>query len=95
MILSISVAAGLIKAKVIDKYLVPVLKDSGLSSKVFGWGDWQDGLCSGKLPDRSVSAFFNSGRVAPCISEPHTHRYGIDLPERVFKTALCGAFGDS
>jgi len=32
-----------------------------------------------------------SCKIVPCISEPHTLIHGIDLPERVFKSALSGA----
>lgn len=78
------------KAITINEFLLPVLK-SGLSYKLYGWGDWPSGMCGGVLPDDKVCAFFNSGKVAPCISERHTRSYGIDMPERAFKVALCGA----
>jgi spore maturation protein CgeB len=29
--------------------------------------------------------------VGPCVSAKHTQQYGIDIPERAFKVALCGA----
>ena len=38
-----------------------------------------------------MRGFLGSGRVAPCIAEPHTLKHGIDVPERMFKAALCGA----
>lgn len=77
------------KAMTIDKYLFPVLKPP-ISFKVHGWGDWPKGLCSGGLPEDQVTPFFNSGKVAPCVSERHTQQYGIDIPERAFKVILCG-----
>lgn len=78
------------KAKTIDQYLIPLLKNNNRSYKLHGWGDWPNDLCSGRLPEDKVCEFFNSGKIAPCISEMHTHQYGIDIPERAFKTALCG-----
>lgn len=77
------------KAKNIDKYLLPLAAVEPV--KIMGWGDWPDNTCSGSIDDNAVPAFFGQCRVAPCVSEPHTSVYGIDLPERVFKTALCGA----
>lgn len=82
------------KAKTIDAYLLPALTElskRNFKSSVRGWGDWPDGVCGGPLPEDQANEFLNSGRVAPCISEAHTHSHGIDVPERVFKTALCGA----
>lgn len=79
------------KGKSIDKYLIPALNDARISKTVHGWGDWPVGMCLGELPDSEVRGFLNSGRVGPCISEPHTLEYGFDLPERLFKVALCGA----
>ena len=78
------------KGKSIDKYLLPVLRDGRITSKVYGWGEWPDNLSLGSLPDSDVCRFIASGRVAPCVSEPHTQTYGFDVPERMFKAALCG-----
>lgn len=77
------------KAKTIDKYLLPLL-NSKLSYKLHGWGDWPSNLNVGPLDDNLVVDFLNSGKVGPCISEQHTHDFGIDIPERAFKLALCG-----
>lgn len=79
------------KGRTIDAYLVPILKSGEVSYKLHGWGDWQPGLCSGPLAEDGASSFLNSGRVGPCISEEHTHTWGIDIPERAFKVAACGA----
>jgi hypothetical protein len=79
------------KAETIDAFLTPVLEDTRISHKLYGWGSWSPGICSGILPEDRVTSFFNTGRVAPCIAEKHTHTSGIDVPERVFKVALCGA----
>lgn len=80
------------KAKTIDAFLLPMLNEAkkrNISWSVRGWGDWPNGICGGPLPEDSANEFLNSGRVAPCISELHTHSHGIDIPERVFKAALC------
>lgn len=76
------------KGLTIDEYLIPVLRQTNY--KLYGWGDWQPGICSGILAEDQASKFLGSGRVGPCISEQHTHGYGIDIPERAFKVALCG-----
>lgn len=79
------------KGITIDEYLVPLLSRNDISFKLHGWGDWPANLCSGRISDDQIVNFFNSGRVGPCIAEKHTHSHGIDIPERAFKVALCGA----
>ena len=78
------------KAKTIDSYLLPVLNSFRGKWKLYGWGDWPEGMSSGELPQHEVNEFYNTGRVAPCISEIHTHTHNIDIPERVFKACLAG-----
>lgn len=78
------------KGRTIDTYLLPILKNNKYSNRVYGWGDWPSGICSGVLSDDRACEFLNSGLIGPCISEQHTHQYGIDVPERAFKVALCG-----
>lgn len=79
------------KAINIDKYLLPILKDT--NSKVYGWGGWK-GLpfYKGKANDSIVNKLFSSAKVCPSVVEPHTTRYGIDIPERMFKVPLGGGF---
>jgi len=77
------------KGLIIDAYLIPFLQQSN-NYKLHGWGDWPSNICSGILAEDQVNRFLGSGRVGPCISERHTHEYGIDIPERAFKVALCG-----
>ena len=81
------------KARTIDSYLlktVEYLKEHSKTYKVHGWGDWPKDTCSGALSEDKACEFLNSGKIAPCIAELHTHQYGIDIPERAFKAALCG-----
>jgi hypothetical protein len=78
------------KAISINEFLLPLLQGGQVSYKLHGWGGWPNGICGGILPDDRVCSFFNSGKVGPCISEKHTRTYGIDIPERAFKVALCG-----
>lgn len=78
------------KALTIDRYLIPMLKDPNIRYKLHGWGDWPSGINSGQLADDKANEFLNSGKIGPCIVEQHTTEYGIDIPERAFKVALCG-----
>lgn len=77
------------KGIVIDAYLIPLLRHIK-NYKLHGWGEWPPHICSGVLAEDKVCQFLGNGRVGPCISEKHTHEYGIDIPERAFKVALCG-----
>lgn len=77
------------KAQTIDKYLLPVF-DSGCKCRIAGWGDWHARYNIKGLDEGLENEFFNSAKVAPCISEIHTYNTGIDLPERYFKTVLAG-----
>lgn len=79
------------KARNLDRYLLPVVRDKSLRMSVFGWGDWPAGICRGGIDDSDVPAVLASARVGPCVVEPHTTKWGIDLPERLWKVALCGA----
>jgi len=79
------------KATGIDAYLLPVLRDKTISHMVYGWGNWPSDLPVNRIEDDRVPGFLASCRIVPCISEPHTLIHGIDLPERVFKSALSGA----
>lgn len=79
------------KGITIDAYLMPLLREKKLSYKLHGWGEWPAGVTSGILAEDQACQFLNSGRIAPCIAEQHTHAHGLDIPERAFKVALCGA----
>lgn len=77
------------KAININKYLVPVLLST--KSQVYGWGGWQKFPKNrGKIATADVSKLFSSAKVCPAVVEPHTSRYGIDIPERMFKVPLGG-----
>jgi hypothetical protein len=78
------------KGITIDKYLKPIYDDASIDLQIHGWGDWWPNACKGILPEDKANIFFNSGKVAPCISERHTQQYGIDIPERCWKVVLCG-----
>lgn len=77
------------KAITIDMFLLPILRQN-IKFKLHGWGDWPAGISSGILAESQSNAFLNSGKVAPCVSEKHTHTHGIDVPERTWKVSLCG-----
>jgi len=78
------------KAITMDSYLIHALKTLGKSFVVHGWGDWPQDICSGGIADDMAADFLNSGKIGPCSAEKHTHLYGIDVPERMFKVAACG-----
>jgi hypothetical protein len=79
------------KAMNIDKYLLPVLKRT--KSQVYGWGGWKGmPFYKGQAKDDMVNRLFSSAMVCPSMVEPHTTRYGIDVPERMFKVPLGGGF---
>ena len=76
----------------LDKYLVPLFKK--YNYKCFGWGGWE-GICESKeLPDNTDvdRKLFSSAKICPAICEPHTTKYSIDWPERIFKIPLCNGF---
>lgn len=78
------------KSKSMDKYLLPLF-DGTLSYTISGWGDWDKKYNVRHATDLEIPNILASAKVGPCISEPHTHQYGIDVPERVFKVIMSGA----
>jgi len=78
------------KAQSIEPFLFPILNNPRIKSKVMGWGQWPERYEVQPCPETEGNAFLNSGVIGPCISEPHTHQWGIDVPERVFKVAAIG-----
>ncbi|MBD3407206.1 MAG: glycosyltransferase [Candidatus Lokiarchaeota archaeon] len=76
------------KAINIDKYLEPARKKFGMT--IYGWGGWNK-RSGGPISDDRVVKLLSSAKICPCIHEPHTSTYGIDIPERVFKVPLCGS----
>lgn len=77
------------KAINIDKYLLPVVKR--FNSIWYGWSGPQ-GVWKGKVSDEeTVRKLFSSAKICPTIVEPHTTKWGIDIPERIFKVSACGA----
>lgn len=79
------------KGKNLDRYIVPLLQHGRLRTEVYGWGNWPRGLSRGGIDDADVPGLFCRARTCPCVVEPHTTQWGIDLPERLWKVALCGA----
>jgi hypothetical protein len=79
------------KSQAMDNYLLRVFRDPSITSMVYGWGGWPADIYKGQIPDQDVPKLLADCKVAPCVSEPHTIHWGIDLPERVFKAILSGA----
>lgn len=77
----------------LNSWLVPVLDLFPNHVAVYGWGGWNDKSYYKGVLDSGDSGckFLSSAKVCPCICEPHTSVYGIDIPERFFKVALCGS----
>ena len=73
------------KAKNLDQYILPLFKKFNI--KVYG-SDWK--LGGGLISDDDIRKLFSSSKIGPCVHEPHSAVYGIDIPERVFKVPLCG-----
>ena len=78
------------KANNIDKYLMPLAKACKSRIKIHG-RDWPHNAGATPIDDDAVVGFYNRIKIAPCIAEPHTTEWGIDLPERLWKASLCGA----
>jgi spore maturation protein CgeB len=76
------------KAINMDRYLVPVMRKH--KSIWFGWSGPKD-LWKGQADQNKVTQLYHSAKVCPVVVEPHTTKYGIDMPERIFKAAACGA----
>lgn len=76
------------KAINLDQYLLPVAKK--YKTMWYGWSGPAN-LWRGQAEAGQVVRLFNSARVCPAVVEPHTTLYGIDIPERIFKIAACGA----
>jgi spore maturation protein CgeB len=72
------------------EWLDPILKKYK-NHTIYGWGGWENTKFNyqGQINTKDMVSLFNMTRICPAISEPHTHTYGIDIPERIFKTALC------
>lgn len=82
------------KATNLARFLLPLFGDRSYRIEVRGWGSWPAAIRAAPIPiddDAAVVALLRRARVGPCISEPHTCTYGIDVPERVWKVALAGA----
>lgn len=78
------------KAMTLDKYIKPLIKK--FNCAIYGWGNSWGKFGNGEIKDSDVNSLYSSVKIAPAISEPHTQVYGIDLPERVFKASIAGAF---
>lgn len=76
------------KAINLDNYILKAMDMFGGSW--YGWSGPKK-FWKGKLQEDKVNTFFCSAKVCPTVVEPHTSKYGIDMPERIFKLAVCGS----
>jgi hypothetical protein len=85
------------KAQNADKWVLPVFQSNEVASEIAGWGGWDKvplgphARWLGGISDDDAVALYQRSRVVPCLCEPHTIQWGIDLPERCWKAILCGA----
>jgi hypothetical protein len=81
------------KGIVIDQYLMPLLHPVGeYNVKIFGNQPWPASQYCGLIQDHLVKDLFTSAKICPNLSEPHAHRFGFDVNERIFKVLLAGGF---
>lgn len=81
------------KGIIIDQYLMPLLHPVGkYNVKIFGNQIWPANQYCGLIQDDFVKDLFASAKICPNLSEPHAHRFGFDVNERIFKVLLAGGF---
>jgi hypothetical protein len=78
------------KALRLDPWLLRMLSQSGMSYKLYGFGEWPGVKCRPVIPHEQVPMVLAAARVGPCVNEPHIAQYGFDLAERAFKVAAVG-----
>ena len=81
------------KGIIIDQYLMPLLHPVGkYNVKIFGNQPWPASQYCGLIQDHLVKDLFASAKICPNLSEPHAHRFGFDVNERIFKVLFAGGF---
>jgi hypothetical protein len=79
------------KARELDSHLLPLCHpDAGLSVKIFGSGHWPVPQHLGFIDDRMAPAVLASAKVCPCVYEPLSVKYGMDVSERIYKCLSVG-----
>lgn len=72
------------KAKVLDKYLIPLCK-SNMNIKIFGNAKWPVPQYCGLIEEKYTATALASAKICPNLHEPHSQKYGYDIIERPFK----------
>lgn len=84
------------KARNLDKFILPLCnanKDGErLRVKIYGNQKWPVHQYAGFIDTKNVKNLFNSAKVCPNVSEPHSTVYGFDIIERPFKILVAGGF---
>lgn len=81
------------KGIIINEYLFPLLNNIGeYNIKIFGNQPWPVNQYCGLIGDSDVKNLFASATICPNLSEPHAHKFGIDVNERIFKILFAGGF---
>jgi hypothetical protein len=84
------------KSKELDAYLLPLCHPSeGLSVKIYGNGHWPVPQHLGLIDDATAPKVLASATVCPCIYEPLSVKYHMDVSERPYKALSVGGFAVS
>lgn len=73
------------KAKVLDKWLLPLCKDFKYKIKIFGNSPWPCPQYCGFLPEGEEANALASAKICVNLHEPHSQKYHFDVVERPFK----------
>lgn len=80
------------KAKILDKWLLPLCSDFKYNIKIFGNKPWPCPQYCGFCPDGEEKNVYKSSKICINLHEPHSHVFGYDVNERLFKLALNKCF---
>jgi spore maturation protein CgeB len=73
----------------LNEFLLPILSNYS-NYKIYG-SNWPTNLQITKIDNNKEAKFLSECKILVCISESQSIRYGIDIPERVYKAILSGA----
>lgn len=73
------------KAKVLNKYLIPLCNQFKYKIKIFGNAHWPVPQYCGYVQNELVRDILASATICPQLHEPHSQEFGFDISERTFK----------
>ncbi len=78
------------KAPGLHEYLLDHVHD--FHTSIVGRG-WPHGVATAeRISQERLNRFTKSATVMPCIHEPHSRLYGVEIVERIYKVPLAGGF---